>query len=554
MRDNRLKLSKYIDTLNAEKKPVEHVNSMDSPELEKLYGTVRQVRSLKEPSLPDSDFPKRMAHAVVGRPSQKEKRAGRAWFAKVAALAAVVLIAVIFYSIMPFSRTNIVLAMEKAFQEVKAYHGILEVVESDSGGNETSQARLEVWSDKSGHYYVKSLEGYQKGLVTANNGQLKWQIRPLEKQAYLFPSFPDSYRFMFELGREVENVRNSLEYRVVGEDTISGRKASIVEVKPQGGIPYRIWIDKETRLPLQRQSGMQNSIQYRVTYTKLDIIESIPAEFTAYKLPDGFKENGTYQEQLVNNLQEASEITGFNPDFMEKIPEGYGMDSIAVLNGTKTVKTSYIEKDTNKRIIFMQAKVNGAFEPASTSILGKIDNSIAEIQSPIDTANGILAGAGPYAGVTDTSSIRWQKGGYEFAVIGNVSLEEMASFITDLTGSNVNIQKEPMESRFIPETDVPTNLEVEENDQKNADAGHSPWKLDPVFVAQVFVSLKISPEGIQGDYPIKTEELKIVENNGKEAIVEVSGDKTPVRKVYLKRLIRQDSTGIWTVVGFDPVK
>ena len=103
-----------------------------------------------------------------------------------------------------------------------------------------------------------------------------------------------------------------------------------------------------------------------------------------------------------------------------------------------------------------------------------------------------------------------------------------------------------------PKVEVPFNLEVEKNVQKSVDAGHSPWKLDPVFVSQVFVSLKHSPQGITGDYPIKTEELKLTEKNDKEAIVEVSGNKTPITKVYLERLVRPDSTGIWTVVGYDP--
>lgn len=99
---------------------------------------------------------------------------------------------------------------------------------------------------------------------------------------------------------------------------------------------------------------------------------------------------------------------------------------------------------------------------------------------------------------------------------------------------------------------VPYNLETEKNEQKSIDTGHSPWRLDPVFVSQVFVSLKLSPQGITGDYPIKTEDLKLTQKNDAEAIVEVSGSKTPIKKVYLKRLVRQDSTGIWTVVGYDP--
>jgi len=50
------------------------------------------------------------------------------------------------------------------------------------------------------------------------------------------------------------------------------------------------------------------------------------------------------------------------------------------------------------------------------------------------------------------------------------------------------------------------------------------------------------------------ENLKVIQQTDKVAVVEVGGDKTPISRVYLKRLIRQDNTGIWSVVGYDPVK
>jgi hypothetical protein len=102
-----------------------------------------------------------------------------------------------------------------------------------------------------------------------------------------------------------------------------------------------------------------------------------------------------------------------------------------------------------------------------------------------------------------------------------------------------------------PQVEVPVDLEAEKNEQKSVDAGHSPWKLDPAFVSQVFVSLKISPGGIVGDYPISYEQFKVTQNDCRSAVVEVNSDKTDISKVYLKRLVRQDPTGIWTVVGYD---
>ncbi len=98
---------------------------------------------------------------------------------------------------------------------------------------------------------------------------------------------------------------------------------------------------------------------------------------------------------------------------------------------------------------------------------------------------------------------------------------------------------------------VPYDLGVEEATQKQVDEGHSPWRLDPAFVTQVFASLLLSPEGIVGDYPISYEEIEITENNGITAIARVHDKKSLVKTVYLKKLVRTDDTGIWTVIGYD---
>lgn len=105
-----------------------------------------------------------------------------------------------------------------------------------------------------------------------------------------------------------------------------------------------------------------------------------------------------------------------------------------------------------------------------------------------------------------------------------------------------------------PEILVPVDLAMKEKEQKNVDEGHSPWKLDPVFVAQVFASLLIFPGGIVGDYPIAYEEIEIIWNSGTRAIARINSDKSIAEYVFLKKLIRKDETGIWSVIGYDPVK
>jgi hypothetical protein len=93
-------------------------------------------------------------------------------------------------------------------------------------------------------------------------------------------------------------------------------------------------------------------------------------------------------------------------------------------------------------------------------------------------------------------------------------------------------------------------MDIVKADQQQADRGSSPWQLDPLQVSLTFVNLKVSPEGIVGEPQIGAASFKTAINNGVQAVVEVSAG--PVSKVYLKRLVRQDETGIWSVVGYDP--
>lgn len=553
MNNKEKRLSDYIDSLNEERKPVAHEGGTTSPEMEELFETVRLVRSLKEPSMPERQYSERLAEDIGIRLLKQDvlRKPRRKWFYGLGSIAAAAVLVVTLNVALPLNKTNMVYAMEQAFKEVKAYHGILEVVETNAEGKSTTQTKVEVWADKEGRYYVKGLEGAQKDVITINDGQKKWQVQPQEKEVDIFTAFPDLYSFTFEIGREIEDVKNAVSTKVIGEDTAAGRKASIIEVTPQGGSPYKIWVDKETKMPLQKQSSMEYSLQYKVRYTNIDFSENIPKELFAFNVPSGFKETNKNTEQIVGDFQEVKSAVGFIPKTPKVIPASYVQKNITLNNDSKVSKINYASQDNKKKISIFQKKASSEFEISSMAVHGKINTNTAEIQAPVQDEAGILQGVGAYAGAADITSVRWQQDGFEYAVVGNVSLEDLKQFIKEIAGGTVELTVNNNIDK--PTVEVPVDLEAEKGDQKNADAGHSPWKLDPVFVSQVFASLKLSPEGIQGAYPVKYEEIKIIQNNGKEAVAEISGAKTTVKRVYLKRLVRQDNTGIWTVVGYDPV-
>ncbi len=55
------KLSEYIDKLNAEQRPDQHGAPEKFAGTRRLYHAARLVKSLKDPALPGSDYPERLA-------------------------------------------------------------------------------------------------------------------------------------------------------------------------------------------------------------------------------------------------------------------------------------------------------------------------------------------------------------------------------------------------------------------------------------------------------------------------------------------------------------
>jgi len=602
MNNSEKAISDYIDKLNSEKKPREHELADNSAEMEELMGVVRQVRSLREPVLPQKNYVNSLAQKVasdlksgildgparknstvqahtdveqIKKSDSKTSDSGKllsqntkrsmsktnsssrlkARIAGTGVAAAVVIIAMLMLNfVYPLFSKNIVHAMEEAYQKVTAYHGLLEISETNAQGDTLNHTRLEIWADRNGHYVVKGIEGLQKGQITINDGQKKWQIRPDEKAVYVFAPFPDPYRFVFEIGKEIDQVKNALKTTNVGSDIVSGRKTDVLEVTPEGGLPYRIWVDTETKLPLQKQTAMQNALQHKVVYTNIDFMDSIPSELISAGFPEGYKVIETYSEQSVSNIEEAQEIAGVAVIVPEGIPEGYSLEGITVVTDEKVVKLQYKTGSGNdsRRVIILEGKAKGEFKQNPSSILSKNNGADVEIQSPVQMGSGILDAAGAYAGITDISSVRWRQDGYEYAVVGDISMEELIEFANKIPGTDIEVPASDGAFPSKPQIEVPIDMEIERNTQKSVDSGHTPWKLDPAFVTQVFVGQLIYPEGIVGDYPISMDEIKIVYNDGKAAVAQISGEKTPAKNVYLKKLVREDATGIWTVVGYDP--
>jgi outer membrane lipoprotein-sorting protein len=405
-----------------------------------------------------------------------------------------------------FWSRDIARAMANAVSKVTSYHGVLEKTYTTLSGESQVVSTVEVWT--SGEKYATLA---QDGTLTVNDGQRKWQVRPDEQLVAVLPSVPDPHRSGLDLQDEADR---ALQYphEPIGEDVVAGSKAVCLEIRPPGGLPYHLWVDTDTWLPVQLCTAMQNGIQTTYTYVSLETDGGVDEEIFTYKVPQGYRVEEADAGQVVMTPAEAQGIAGFAPLLPTEAPQrilAFGSGRIVLDYGSTVVTEINATKE---------------FEPATYGAIG-------------------TAAGGPLEILED--HLRWCQGELEITVQGPRRLVLARQMVDDLTipDSQLGIQ-------FAPEVAVPVDMEIAGNDQQQVDGGHSPWQLDPLQVALTFVNLKVTPKGIVGEPEIGYGSFTLDFSDGVKAIVGVT--EGPVSRVYLERLIRQDDTGIWSVVGYDP--
>ncbi len=514
MNELEKKLSDYIDDLNAEREPEKHQGVADTPELENLLSTARIVRTLREPAMPAPGYPERLAQAVAHKiPKSKDAeqkmihvKSRRTWFfPSVAALVAGLLLFAVLSNWYGLFNSNAVYAMEKAVAQLSNYHGILEIRSQNAAGEEWLIRRIEIWSEGD-KYAVRQ----DDGTLTVNNGTQKWQVRTQSKEVALLPVAPDSTKTGFDLRDEAKKAKE-YPHTVVGSERIAGRLAEKLKISPPGGLPYYLWIDTETNLPVQLQTAMQNALQTTYTFTSFEPNIQLDSQIFAYQLPEGYKVVEKDPGQLVATVEEAAAISGLTPLLPEEAPVRIFafQDRIVLDYGDTTI---------------VETVAQGSFKPVADSALGVAAGGLLEVWG---------------------ERLRWRQEKLEIQVEGE-QREELARQIT----ADLKLPNNDQDLVNKAQIKVPVDMEIVKADQEQVDRGSSPWQLDPLHVAFTFVNLKVTPEGIQGEPEVPFSAFKLAVNNGVQAVVQTT--RGPIKKVYLERLVRQDETGIWSVVGYDP--
>ncbi len=370
-------LDDFIDALAMEQQPIES-NAQDVAELQSL---TRNIKSLRPTSEPRKDFSLELQAKLIKKAKPHELLSWRALVA---------CILVIVFSMSPWSHTNkdLVLAMGQSVKQLQNYHGILQKVSTNAAGESQVIQRIEIWSEAN-KYATRS----EDGIVTVNNGERRWTSQPKSKEITLLPIYLDQHDF--DLQKEAKRAQQ-YPHQIVGQDSIAGRTATRIEIAPPGGLPYYLWIDPVTHMPVQLQTAMQKSLQTTYTFVTLQTDIEVPNSTFNYDPPDGYQIIDQNPDKRVASLDEAITVSGLSPLQPAEKPQRLFASSNRIVFDFENT-------------IVIESKAMAPFVLSPLAIRGQVEELPLEILP---------------------DSLRWQQNGLEIKVQGQRS-EELAKQLTN---------------------------------------------------------------------------------------------------------------------------
>ncbi|MDO9573481.1 MAG: hypothetical protein Q7I94_00700 [Candidatus Contubernalis sp.] len=334
-------LSEFIDDLVAEKKPRAY-ESDETLEMEKLFETVRAVKRTKEEAREKTygsgeDFNLQSKKSTLGGEPWKSMGT-RGLGQKISRLSLVAVAAVIFLAAFigimdsPFlGQESIVEAVVRAYEDLEGYTGVVEIRSIREGTvdfRETVNITYQKpWSYAAVHHF-NDVE-----VTNISDGDRLVTIMP--NSVTVENVFPEKELWRYHIGTQVWELKSAVEVTEIGEETLLGREAVVLQYRYEEGEEYsRMWIDKRTNLPLKKELTPYEGSSLVVEFTELQVNPTIGPETFDYALEDmGIL---SLEQPDIHEINRQGEMAEVEADadlkaIRDHLPQGYDLFKVGVL-------------------------------------------------------------------------------------------------------------------------------------------------------------------------------------------------------------------------------
>jgi outer membrane lipoprotein-sorting protein len=245
--------------------------------------------------------------------------------------------------------------------------------------------------------------------ITVSDGEFSWSYMPGTNtfSKVKLPEYKEQTKSDYISG--IEYFLNQTDVTLLGEEEVAGRPAYLLETIPKMGVgeaaenesenendeeddkeefslgPTKIWIDKETFMPLKYETYDSNgNLVQKTEILDLKINTGIPDSEFEFEVPEGAEIITVESAPIVFTgdpkspgkvpVEDIKEHAGFEPLVPEYLPEGYAFSHSMSMNTEKaapdgqiyeTVSLTYINKKENNVMVLTEKVYEGDLSESS---------------------------------------------------------------------------------------------------------------------------------------------------------------------------------------------
>jgi outer membrane lipoprotein-sorting protein len=434
-------LSSFIDDLNEERKPeiYKEEKLQEEDELLELLETVRAVKRLKGKNLEEFKLKPNTRRAVV------EKRSAN--IRKTVLAASVLIVVFLAGNMFPSGlfnleksspsdpgqlemkiaapNTNVVYAMERAYEELEGYSGKIEIL-SESNGVIESRDEIEIKFQKPDKYYF--VHKYDKVQITKISDGDKLYIIDGDQVTvdYLHPA---KELWRFHIGNQIEELKRVSEINQTGMETVLGRETLVYEFRYSELEPLnRIWIDVKTNLPIKQELNMNGNRRLTNKFVEIQFNPAIDKKIFSYEAKLDKRVKMVNKKSSLEEAKKEWKVAGSFPGLLEN---SFTLSKVIELEkGWYDYSLSFKGKENTKEYLDIYIGKPMSEYYMKESELGKLKDGWVEINREAVNVFKVYIGR--------SSFVKWVTPESEIVMVGNVGVEGMIETLEKLTGEKVS--------------------------------------------------------------------------------------------------------------------
>lgn len=188
-----------------------------------------------------------------------------------------------------FTGNNITYAMDRAYGDLSAYSGNVEIRYEDRTGKVSSSEKIEVKYKKPGRY-MAVIEKDNMITTKISDGEKLYVINTDGVRVNYLSSDEGAWKYL--IGESIDRLKKTTNFEQIGDEIIGEKDTFIYEFGFNNGeILNRIWIDKATNLPIKQELNMPDGTKITSRLTKLDVNPNLDDSIFKYEIKEGQKVN-----------------------------------------------------------------------------------------------------------------------------------------------------------------------------------------------------------------------------------------------------------------------